>query len=234
MQISNNITNKTCPESEILNQVLSFDNKNILELGCGKAQITRLIASEGKGRKVTATEVDKIQHKKNLQIEDLPNVDFVFAGSQDLPFDDNSFDIILLFKSLHHVPIDMMDKAMKEITRVLKSSGLVYISEPVFAGEFNEILRLFHDEEVVRIAAFDTITKAIKNGDLKLVEQLFFNTQRIYNEFSDFEDLIINVTHNDHQLTDKLMAEVKSKFLSHMTKEGAKFSTPIRVDLLTK
>jgi ubiquinone/menaquinone biosynthesis C-methylase UbiE len=234
MHISGGLTNRTCAEAEILNQVLSFDNKNILELGCGKAEITRVIATEGLDRSITATEVDKIQHQKNLEIDDLPNVKFLYAGSQDLPFEDSSFDIVLLFKSLHHVPMNMMDDALKEITRVLKPGGLVYISEPIFAGEFNDILRLFHDEETVRQAAFDAILKSVDSGDLRLNQQLFFNTQRVYKEFSEFKDLIINVTHNDHSLSAELMSEVETKFMAHMTDAGARFLTPLRVDLLTK
>ncbi len=234
MIIAKTPINNTCKENEILNQFLSLDNKKILELGCGRAQITRLIASEGQGRIVTATEVDKVQHQKNIQVGDLPNVNFIFAGSQNLPFEDNSFDIILLFKSLHHVPINMMDDAMNEIARVLRPSGKVYISEPIFSGDFNEILRLFHDEEIVRKAAFNAIVKSTKNRKLKSLKQLFFNTKRVYKTFSEFQELIINVTHNDHKLSNKLMTIVKQKFMLHMTEDGAKFLSPIRVDLLTK
>lgn len=234
MKIADSHSSQTCAESEILDQVLSFDNKKILELGCGKAEITRLIATQGMGRSVTATEVDTIQHRKNLQIDDLPNVDFILAGSQNLPLEDNSFDIILLFKSLHHVPVEMMDEALNEITRVLKTNGMVYISEPVFAGDFNEILRLFHDEEIVRKAAFDTVVKTVDKGDLRLVKEIFFNTARVYKNFSEFEELIINVTHNDHHLSNHLMKQVEDRFNQHMTDFGAKFLTPIRVDLLTK
>ena len=230
LTISQHPIDKTCPEREILNQVLSFDGKNILELGCGQAKLTRIIATAGKNRKVTATEVDKIQHDKNLQINDLPNVDFVFAGSEDLPFAADCFDIIMLFKSLHHVPVESMGDALKEITRVLKPGGLVYISEPVFAGDFNEILRLFHDEERVRQAAFEAIIDAVDKGDLQSVDEIFFNTPRVYKEFADFKELIINVTHSNHYLTDELMAEVKQKFMLHMTADGAKFNTPIRFD----
>jgi len=234
MKIADSHSNRICPESEILNQILSFDYKNILELGCGKAEITKLLATQGQGRSVTATEVDTIQHQINLQIKDLPNVEFVLAGSQDLPFDDHSFDIILLFKSLHHVPVEMMDKALNEITRVLKPDGKVYISEPVFAGEFNQILRLFHDEEIVRKAAFDTVVKSVEKGDLKLVDEIFFSTERVYKNFSEFEELVINVTHNNHQLSQQMMKQVEAMFMKHMQTDGAKFLTPIRVDLLTK
>ena len=82
-------------------------------------------------------------------------------------------DVVLMFKSLHHVPVDLMDQALREIRRVLKPDGLVYISEPLFAGEFNEILRLFHDEQKVREAAFSAVKKAVDAGLFRLVEEIF-------------------------------------------------------------
>lgn len=225
---------RTCPESEILNELLSFDNKKILELGCGKAQMTRQIATQGHNRQIVATEVDKIQHQKNVQTTDLPNVKFVYAGSQDLPFDENSFDVILLFKSLHHVPMESMDSALQEIARVLKPGGKAYISEPLFAGEFNELLRLFHDEEQVRKAAFQAVVKSVEQGSLLLEQQVFFNSPRSYQNFADFEKLILKVTHLDFQLSENKMNEVRSQFMQHMGETGAHFVTPIRVDLLSK
>lgn len=228
------ITDRLCVEDEILNEYLEFDNKNILELGCGAAQITRKIASTGSNRTLVATEVDKIQHEKNLQIDDLPNVTFVMAGSQDLPFEDNSFDIILLFKSLHHVPEHSMQKAMSEIARVLKPGGKAYISEPIFAGEFNEVLRLFHDEQQVRQSAFEAIVDSVDKEELNLVEQIFFNTPRVFENFEQFENQVINVTHTEHKIAEDKMKTIRDTFSPHMTDDGAHFQIPIRVDLLTK
>ena len=44
-----------------------------------------------------------------------------------------------------------------EIARVLKPGGVAYLSEPVYAVRFNDILKLFHDERVVREADFDAV-----------------------------------------------------------------------------
>lgn len=156
-------TDKTCNESEVFEQLLSLDGKEILELGCGRADITRLIASKGHGRKITATEVDVIQHSRNILINDLPNVTFLMAGSEAIPLGDESFDIVFMFKSLHHVPIELMENALKEVKRVLKPGEMAYIYEPVFDGAFNEVLRLFHNEEKVREAAYRAIKKSIDN-----------------------------------------------------------------------
>ena len=193
-----------CPESDIYNQLLSLDDKHILELGCGSADITRNIATAGKGRKITALEVDEIAHQKNLQITDLPNVSFGLSGAQDIPLDDESFDVVFMFKSLHHVPLELMDQSLLEVRRVLKPGGFAYISEPIFAGEFNEILRLFHDEQKVREAAFQAVKRAVDDGLFILAEQVFFNTPMKYQSFAEFENNVINATHSDHSLDNAL------------------------------
>jgi len=223
-----------CQENEIYEEVLSLDNKRILELGCGKADITRHIATTGAGRSVVAMEVDKIQHDKNLEIDNLPNVKFTLAGGEDIPEDDQTFDVVFMFKSLHHVPLESMDDTLKEIHRVLKPGGLAYISEPVFDGDFNEVIRLFHDEEIVRKAAFAAVKNSIENGQFKLQEQIFFNAPRHYKNFEDFEDRLIKVTHSDHSLSEELLEQVKQEFSKHMTDNGADFLTPGRIDLLTR
>ncbi|GMR05578.1 MAG: class I SAM-dependent methyltransferase [Gammaproteobacteria bacterium] len=223
-----------CPESEIYNRLLSLDGKHILELGCGSAEITRDIATSGVDRKITALEVDEIAHEKNLQITDLSNVSFALSGAQEIPLDDDSVDVVFMFKSLHHVPLALMDVSMREIRRVLKPGGLVYISEPVFAGDFNEILRLFHDEQKVREAAFYSVKKAVDEGLFNLVEETFFNSPMKFESFSEFENNIINVTHSSHELDKKLYALVKQCFEQYIGDDGAHFLMPIRVDLLQR
>ena len=228
------LKDKVCKESDIFEEILTLDGKNILELGCGKAQMTRLIATNGHDRRVMATEVDEIQHAKNTLIEDLPNTIFLIAGSEDIPFGDDSFDVIFMFKSLHHVPVELMDEALREVKRVLKPGGMVYISEPIFEGDFNEVLRLFHDEEKVRAAAYQAIKKSVDEQDLRLIEEFAFNTQMVFKSFEEFEANVIKVTHSDHRLSDKLYQLVKDKFALSMQEGGAKFLLPIRVDLLQK
>ena len=234
MNISTKSIHRTCPEVEIIESVLPLNHKNILELGCGDASITRLIASSGAGRIITATEVDQSQHQKNLQINDLANVEFKLAGSEKILADDNSFDIIFMFKSLHHVPIDLMDKALQEVRRVLRTDGLVYISEPIFDGDFNEILRLFHDEKLVRKSAFEAIKKSVDDKVFSLVDEIFFYSPITFNDFKQFEEIIIGVTHTEHHLSNDLYTEVKQKFENYYQKNNGNFLVPNRVDILTK
>jgi ubiquinone/menaquinone biosynthesis C-methylase UbiE len=234
MEIATEQIDINYPESEIYNRLLSLDNKHILELGCGNTDITRNIATSGVNRRITALEVDEIAHEKNLQITDLPNVTFALAGAQEIPLEDESVDVVFMFKSLHHVPLELMEPSMREIRRVLKPGGLAYISEPVFAGDFNEILRLFHDEQKVREAAFKTVKNAIDEGLFNLVEETFFNSPMHFENFAEFENNTIKATHSDHKLDNDLYQLVKQRFEQHIGDDGAQFLMPIRVDLLQK
>ena len=234
MKITAEQIDVSCPESDVYNRLLSLDGKHILELGCGSADHTRDIATSGADRKVTALEVDQLAHEKNLQITDLANVIFELAGAQDIPLEDESVDVVFMFKSLHHVPLELMEPAMHEISRVLKPGGLAYISEPVFAGEFNEVLRLFHDEQKVRQAAFNTVKKAVDDGLFSLVEETFFNSPMKFAGFAEFEEKVIKATHSDHSLDEELFDLVKQRFEQYIGDDGAHFLAPIRVDLLQK
>ncbi len=234
MKIAAEQIDVNCVESEIYERMLSLDNKHLLELGCGSAEITRNLASAGKNRRVTALEVDRVAHEKNLQITDLPNVSFVLSGAQAIPLTDASVDVVFMFKSLHHVPLELMLPSMHEISRVLKPGGFVYISEPVFAGDFNEVLRLFHDEQLVRQAAFDTLKKAVEEGLFTLVEETFFNAPMKFENFAEFENNTIKATHSEHNLDEELYRLVKQRFEQHLGDDGAHFLMPMRVDLLQK
>ncbi len=232
MLIAKDTIDRTCEEPEIINELLSLDNKHILELGCGKAELTRYIASNGYGRRTTAYEIDPIQHAENIKITDLPNVTFKHGAAESIAEADNSADVIFMFKSLHHVPVESMATAFSEIQRVLDKDGYLYISEPIFAGEFNEILRLFHDESAVRAAAFRAEKQAIEGNRFKLVEQVFFNSPMHFDYFAAFENRILGATHTDFVLSSETFTEVKRQFESHIGADGAHFKMPIRVDLL--
>jgi len=234
MRISDATAELLCDEYDVIVAELPLEGAQVLELGCGKAEKTRTIAQSGKVASILAMEVDSIQHARNLQIRDLPNVEFRQGAAEAIPAADCTFDMVMMFKSLHHVATDKMELALSEIRRVLKPGGLAWISEPVYAGEFNEILRLFHDEKVVREAAFSAVCRSVDAGCFKLVRQRFFSTPSHFESFEQFEERIIRVTHTNHLLSTELRDAVRRKFETHLTAMGATFYNPLRVDILCK
>lgn len=232
MRIANPEMGLVADEGDILHELLPLQGAKVLELGCGKGEKTRIVAQ--KAATVLALEVDEIQLAKNMQITDLANVSFKYGAAEKIAAADSEFDIVLLFKSLHHVPVEQMDEAFAEIHRVLKPGGLAYISEPVFAGDFNEVLQLFHDESAVREAAFAAEKRAVSSRRFSLATQKFFLSAMHFESFKQFEDQVLKVTHTEHKLSPDLLEQVRSRFNKHMTPYGADFQVPIRVDLLRK
>ena len=234
MSIASPATYEDATELEVMSRLLPFDGADVLELGCGNARWTRTIAEKFDIASLLATEVDELQHAKNLLIDDLPTVEFSYGGAQDIDLPDASVDIVIMLKSLHHVPLDLMQRGLREIHRVLRSGGLAYISEPVYAGEFNEILRLFNDEKKVRQAAFDAIREALAAGLFELANEVFFQGPSSFADFTEFEQRVLFPSHSDHRIDDELHQRVRDAFMQHMTAEGAEFINPHRVDLLRK
>ena len=234
MQIAGPDDQPVTNECLVLGEMLRFDGARVLELGCGAAEKTRLIAERTGVSAIVASEVDQIQHAKNLEIRALPKVSFAAFGAEAIDAPDASFDIVIMFQSLHHVPAALLDQSFAEMFRVLRSGGHVYISEPVFAGEFNEVIRLFNDEEVVRQGAFAAIGRAVESGRFQLVEERFFRNIVKLASFAQFEQGLINVTHSERNVSPELLVRIRERFESFRKPEGFVFEVPNRVDLLVK
>lgn len=222
-------------DRELIAHHLPLQNTTLLELGCGTAFATRKIAETYPSVQIIATEVDRVQHEKNLQINDLSNVSFRYGGAEAIDAEDASVDAVIMLKSLHHVPMDLMDRGFAEIARVLKPGGLAYISEPVYAGEFNEILRLFNDEKIVREAAFNAIERAVVSGAFELAEEIHCKSLSRFEGFADFEKRILGATHSEFAIDAPLFEQIKAAFEPHIDASGvAEFHNPIRVDILRR
>lgn len=228
-----NVT-RTCKEVEIYESLLKLDDMKIIELGCGKADHTRNIAQAHPSAQIVAAEVDAIQHEKNLASAPPANVRFADFGAQSIPLADASVDIVMMFRSLHHVPLDKMDKAFEEIRRVLKPGGFAYISEPVYAGPYNEMSRIYNDEGPVRSAAFDAVCRAVANGLLEPVSETFFQTPVHYPDFAAFSKKHFKATHEVRNVTDAQKAAVERLFNTHLGPDGVRLAQQVRVDLLRK
>ncbi len=221
-------------ELELLHSLVNLNqHPRIIELGCGAAQLSRNLLTRFPACEVSALEVDERQHAKNL-LAPQARLHFLQASAQAIPFAADQFDLALMFKSLHHIPLDLLDQALAEVHRVLRPGGLLYVAEPVFAGAQNEIMRLFHDEERVRAAALLAVQKAVASGAWEQVSEVFFDMPVRYRDFAEFEQRLIAITYLDHQLDATTLAAVRERFAPHMTPTGAYFERPMRVNLLRR
>jgi len=110
---------------------------NILELGPGYGITTRWLA--GHGGQMTAVEVDPAL-AADLRTQ-FPDVDVREGDGAALPFEDGTFDAVVCFTMLHHVPSpEHQDRLFAEAARVLRPGGVFAGSDSVMSLRF----RLIH------------------------------------------------------------------------------------------
>jgi hypothetical protein len=117
---------------------------------------------------------------------------------------------------------------------VLRVGGHLYISEPVYDGPFNEVIRLFNDERVVRTAAQAAVDEALRNGTWAQADERRFEMPVRFRDFSDFEQRMMRPTYADHQLDDAKIASVRVVFERYCGDTGANFQRPMHVRLLRR
>ncbi len=225
---------RTAHELEMMQELLPLEGARIVELGCGAAWIARQLAERYPGSRFTATEVDRIQHQKNRDQSVPQNLEFRLGGAEAIEAESGSVDIVWMLKSLHHVPPELMPAAMEEIVRVLRPGGLAYFCEPVYAGEFNALMSLIHDEKVVRTLAFEAIRGLVESGRMTLEGEYFFNVPGRFATWEAFEDRFLKITHTRLDIDAARYEGIRQAFLAHMGPEGADFLKPHRIDLLRK
>lgn len=113
-------------ELDVLDAMVPLAGLRVVELGCGAARLARALLERHPDARVTGLEVDARQHAKNLA-NPCAGLEFVAGGAQAIPFPDASFDLALMLKSLHHVPLPLLGRALAETARVLRPGGRIAV-----------------------------------------------------------------------------------------------------------
>lgn len=221
-------------EFTLLARIVPLAGARVLDLGCGNGEMSRRMLEEGGAARVIGLEMDDIQLAKNLAAARPPGLSFQRGGAEATGLDPQSFDVVTMFKSLHHVPVAEMDGAFAEIHRVLRPGGDLYVSEPVFEGEFNEVMRLFHDEEIVRAEALSALRRTVASGLFASRAEIRFLAPIAFQDFADFERRMMNVTHTRHSFDTALVARIRARFEVALASNGGCFMRPMRVSYLRR
>lgn len=99
--------------------------ENLLDVGCGTAYLIGLLSKTHNAKHIgldLSSEMIRQARAKNIE-----GAKFVVGKSDELPFVDNTFDVVTCSQSFHHYPDT--DKAMQEVFRVLKPGGIYILSD---------------------------------------------------------------------------------------------------------
>lgn len=101
---------------------INFHGKRVLEIGLGQGADSEQIIRRGavwSGLDLTPESVDRVRAR--LSLRQLPHQSVKQGSALEIPFEDNSFDIVFSHGVLHHVPD--IEAAQREIHRVIKPDG---------------------------------------------------------------------------------------------------------------
>lgn len=108
--------------------------QRVLEIGCGSGGFTTFVArAVGPEGRVEALDIQSAmlaQLEKKLALpenQDIQNITLHQASAYELPFEDGILDLVYLITVLPEIPDQ--SRALEEIKRVLKPSGILAVSE---------------------------------------------------------------------------------------------------------
>jgi len=119
----------------------------ILELGCGTGSMWKdnlHLLKEGTELILTDFSAGMLETaKQNVHSS---KVSFAQADIQNIPYADNSFDVVIANMMLYHVPV--LHKDLSEVRRVLKPGGIFYCATYGIHGIMEYVTDLLKDMDV--------------------------------------------------------------------------------------
>lgn len=121
---------------DIIDRLLINDNDIVVDLGCGTGVLTVEFAK--KCRSVIGVDTSSTMLEialKNTKHENVSNVSFVNAGFLSYNHEGELADKILTSGAFHHLPDFWKVIALQRMNEMLKSDGILFISDVIFSFE---------------------------------------------------------------------------------------------------
>jgi SAM-dependent methyltransferase len=215
---------------DVLDGAVSIDGCTVVDAGCGAGALSRHLAS--RGATVVALEPDPAQARINAgALAGVRGVTFHECGAEHMPCDDRSVDGVVFSKSLHHVPAGLMDRALGEALRVLRSGdSFLYALEPEIEGAFSDLMRPFHDETKARAEARQALARVARPA-FAFAETIHYSNLRRFADFDAFVRSVCGATYNDVERGRVDTPGIRARFETGRQGEAYVFEQPMRVEL---
>lgn len=128
-------------------ETLKLQPKSVLEIGRGQSAYKPILEQEG----ITYACID---------LEEDQHPDYV-GGVDDMPIENESFDVVVAFQVLEHLPYDTFETSLSEMARVSKKHVLISLPDKYAAFRF--FLKIPFVPELKKVLKIP-ITRTLKPG----------------------------------------------------------------------
>lgn len=208
--------------NELIGYIPDFLNRSILDLGAGRGRF--MFEVKKRGGNIVGLEPYKkyIEEAYKRASEEKVSLDIKEGVAENLPFGDKEFGFVNMNEVIEHV--NDAEKSMKEVFRVLKEGGKVYISVPNRFGLKDQHFNLYFVNWLPRSWSNTFISLFGKHKDysgengLQRLDQMHYYTYSRAKKF--FES--IGFTVSDIR-ENKIRMKFKNIFLKKVILVGYKF-----------
>lgn len=178
-------------DSQVLDRIISAASPTkgtlVLDVGSGPGIVSTSLAKYAKN--VTAFDItpSMIKAAKQRSIEHgVTNINFKVGEAENLPFSNNSFDIVVTRLTIHH--FKEPELVLKEIKRVIKPEGRLVLadvtsSENPDESELHNALEILRDPSHVRMLPLSELKKQIQSVGLEVIKEEGWIMEREYSEW---------------------------------------------------
>ena len=125
-------------------------NSSVLDVGCAKGFMMHDLMEAIKGIKVSGIDISNYAIENCIEtVKDNVQV----ANAKNIPFEDNSFDVVISINTIHNLERDECFIALQEIERVSKSNSFITVDA------------YRNDEEKEKMYAWNLTAKTIMSVD---------------------------------------------------------------------
>lgn len=125
------------PEMVVLGTQCTWPAVQVLDVGCGKGFLVGDLVEDCR---VGAYGIDASRYAV-VECPHPPAVGRLHLGSaDDLPFPDGSFDLVLSVNTLHNLPRDRLIRALREIRRVARPGGGMFVQVDSYRNSWERAL----------------------------------------------------------------------------------------------
>ena len=151
---------------KVISKVVNLSGKtspNILDVGAGTGNLSLKFLKLG--CKVTSSDVSvkSLELLKKLS-NDNKNLNLAKIQDKNLSFEDNFFDIVCTYSVLHHIPDYLY--AVKEMIRVTKPGGLIYIDHEANKNKYNPNKYLLKYNNLTKQTLCEHLEKLLRTKEL--------------------------------------------------------------------
>ncbi|MBE9229214.1 class I SAM-dependent methyltransferase [Phormidium sp. LEGE 05292] len=157
-------------------QGLSINSQTkILDLCCGSGQATQVLVQYSQNVIALDASPLSLQRAKN----NVPEAEYVEAFAEDMPFADNSFDLVHTSVAMHEMKPQQLRQIFQQVYRVLKPGGIFTLvdfhapTNPLFWPGISIFMWLFETETAWELINTDLLG-LLRSFDFQELQQLLY------------------------------------------------------------